>query len=142
MESILGGSGADTVTLGAALSGASIDLASGADVLTLASGTNNLTLSNVESVTGNTGNDTITLGAAVTGGTFNLGNGQDSLTLLQTGTANNTATSGADYTAASGTLTFNPGDTSKTIAVTIANDSAQENDETFTLTISNPAWEK
>ena len=32
-------------------------------------------------------------------------------------TANNTATAGSDYVATSGTLTFNPGDTTKTITV-------------------------
>ena len=52
-------------------------------------------------------------------------------------TSDGTATAGADYTAASGTLTFQPGDTSKTVAVVVLNDSHNEGSETMTLTLSN-----
>ncbi|MFZ6820662.1 Calx-beta domain-containing protein, partial [Undibacterium sp. Ji22W] len=41
-------------------------------------------------------------------------------------TSNGTATAGSDYTATSGTLTFNPGVTTQTITVNIANDSVFE----------------
>ena len=54
-------------------------------------------------------------------------------------TQDGTAQAGSDYTAASGTLTFNPGDTSQTVSVTILTDSDDESDETLTLTISNPS---
>ena len=54
-------------------------------------------------------------------------------------TSNGTAESGTDYTAASGTLTFAAGETSKTVSVATTDDSADEEDETFTLTLSNPA---
>ena len=51
-----------------------------------------------------------------------------------------TATSGTDYTAlTSGTLTFAPGDTSKTIEVTLAGDTVDEPDETVLVALSNPA---
>jgi Calx-beta domain/Peptidase_C39 like family len=53
-------------------------------------------------------------------------------------TSDGTATAGSDYTATSGTLTFAPGDTSKTISVPITNDSSVEGDETFTVTLSSP----
>ena len=53
-------------------------------------------------------------------------------------TANGTATAGSDYTATSGTLTFNPGVSSQTINVPIINDSTIEGDETFTVTLSAP----
>ena len=43
-----------------------------------------------------------------------------------------------DYTAASGTLTFTAGDTEKTITVTTREDTLNEADETFTVTLSNP----
>ena len=52
-------------------------------------------------------------------------------------TSDGTATAGSDYTAASGTLTFNAGETSKTVDVTIAGDEIVELDETITLTLSN-----
>ena len=53
-------------------------------------------------------------------------------------TANGTATSGSDYTAASGTLTFAAGETSKSVAVTVAGDALNEANETFTLSLSTP----
>lgn len=53
-------------------------------------------------------------------------------------TSNGTALAGQDYTAVSGTLTFNPGQTSKTFSVPIINDFLNENDETVALTLSNP----
>ena len=52
-------------------------------------------------------------------------------------TADGTATAGADYTAASGTLTFQAGETEKTIAVPVTDDDAEDEGETFTLTLSN-----
>ncbi len=54
-------------------------------------------------------------------------------------TANGTATSSgkaADYASTSGTLTFNPGEVSKTISVAIRNDTAVEADETFFVNLS------
>src|SRR5207245_425669 len=52
-------------------------------------------------------------------------------------TADGTATTADnDYVAANGTLTFNPGDTSKTITVTVNGDTKFEPDETFTVTLS------
>ena len=63
---VTGSSGADVLTLGAAQTGV-FDLASGADVLTLANGTNLITASNVESVSGGTGISTVGL-ANQTGG--------------------------------------------------------------------------
>ena len=52
-------------------------------------------------------------------------------------TANLTATSGTDYQSASGTLTFNPGDTSMPISVTINGDTFVEPDETFFVNLAN-----
>jgi len=52
-------------------------------------------------------------------------------------TADGTAIAGSDYAATSGTLTFNPGQTSKSVPVTIVDDALAEDDETFTLNLSN-----
>ena len=54
-------------------------------------------------------------------------------------TQGGTAQAGSDYTAASGTITFNAGDTSQTVQVTVLTDSEDESDETLTLTLSNPS---
>ncbi len=48
-----------------------------------------------------------------------------------------TATAGADYTATNATLTFAPGDVTKTINIPLSNDTAVEGDETFSLSITN-----
>ena len=48
------------------------------------------------------------------------------------------ATEGKDYAAASGTLTFAPGGTSKTLTVTLNDDDVKEKDETFTIQLANP----
>ena len=51
-------------------------------------------------------------------------------------TANGTATAGSDYTATSGTLTFAPGETSKTVSVVVSGDTLVEGNETLTLNLS------
>lgn len=57
---------------------------------------------------------------------------------VQYATADGTATAGTDYTATSGTLTFLPGETSKTISVPVLGDPTVEADEAFTVTLSSP----
>ena len=52
-------------------------------------------------------------------------------------TANGSASAGDDYTAKSGSLTFNAGDTTKTIQVSIIDDTVVDNNETLTITLSN-----
>ena len=54
-------------------------------------------------------------------------------------TADGTATAGSDYVAASGTLTFNPGETTKPLTVLVNGDVLYEPDETFVVNLSNPA---
>ena len=51
-------------------------------------------------------------------------------------TADGSATTGSDYTAASGTLGFKAGESEKTVTVTLATDSETEGSETLTLTLS------
>ena len=53
-------------------------------------------------------------------------------------TADGTATAGEDYTATSGTLTFTPGETARTVSVPLLDDAVDEGKETFVLRLSNP----
>ena len=53
-------------------------------------------------------------------------------------TSDGTATQDNDYTATSGTLTFAPGETTKTVFVPIADDSVDDDGETLTFALSNP----
>ena len=53
-------------------------------------------------------------------------------------TANGTASSGSDYVAASGTVTFNPTETSKPVTVVVNGETVVEANETFSVYLSNP----
>jgi Calx-beta domain len=53
-------------------------------------------------------------------------------------TADGSGTAGSDYQAASGTLTFAPGETSQTIIVLVNGDVLNEADETFFVNLSSP----
>ncbi len=89
-------------------------------------------LTNEVSVAENVG--TATLSIRRTGGVVGAAS-------VQYTTANGTATAGSDYTAATGTLNFKPGETNKTVGVRITNDIDAEGDETLTLTLSSPTGE-
>ncbi len=52
-------------------------------------------------------------------------------------TSEGTATASSDYTAATGTLSFGPGEAAKSFTVHVANDSSREGTETFQVTLSN-----
>jgi hypothetical protein len=54
-------------------------------------------------------------------------------------TANGTASERSDYTTAVGTLRFAAGETAKTLDILISEDSFVEGNETFTVSLSNPA---
>ena len=51
-------------------------------------------------------------------------------------TADGTATAGSDYTAASGDITFAPGETSKTISIAVLGDRVAEPNESFSVNLS------
>jgi hypothetical protein len=63
--------------------------------------------------------------------------GSAGLTTVSYATSDGTATAGTDYLATSGTLSFDPGVTTRTFGVQIINDSTSEPDETINLTLSN-----
>ena len=85
---------------------------------------------------------------SVTGGSAQEGGSVDFVVSLSTAssksvavgyaTADDTAMSPGDYAAASSSLTFAPGETSKTVAVATFNDIFHEPTETFTLGLTNP----
>jgi hypothetical protein len=52
-------------------------------------------------------------------------------------TADGTATAGADYQAAAGTLTFAPGEAAKSFTVQVTSDAVHEGDETLQVKLSN-----
>ncbi|TWU42045.1 Calx-beta domain-containing protein [Novipirellula artificiosorum] len=70
--------------------------------------------------------------------TVNRTTGSDGAVSVGYATMNGTATAGEDYTAASATLDFADGETSKIFTVAITDDSVDESDETFSVTLSNP----
>ncbi|MCZ8249461.1 MULTISPECIES: Calx-beta domain-containing protein [unclassified Microcystis] len=70
--------------------------------------------------------------------TATLSNASSQTISVNYATSNGTATAGSDYTATIGTLTFAPGVTSQVLNIPILNDSLNEADETFTLTLSSP----
>ena len=53
-------------------------------------------------------------------------------------TTNNSALAGSDYVAQNGTLTFTPGQTSRTIVIVVNGDTTVEADETFFVDLSAP----
>ena len=53
-------------------------------------------------------------------------------------TSDGTATAPGDYTPASGTLTFTPGQTSQTFMVSVMNDALAEPTETINLALASP----
>ncbi|MFT3920935.1 MAG: Calx-beta domain-containing protein [Myxococcales bacterium] len=77
-------------------------------------------------------------GAGTASVTVHLSSASNKTITVSYVTANGTATAGADYTAASNLLTFEPGETTKTIPVSILNDATDEDDESFTVTLSSP----
>ncbi|MCZ8058095.1 MAG: FG-GAP-like repeat-containing protein [Microcystis sp. LE19-12.2C] len=70
--------------------------------------------------------------------TVSLSSAASTVVSVNYATANGTATAGTDYTALPPTtLTFNPGETSKTITVPVNGDNQVELNETFFLNLSN-----
>ncbi len=67
--------------------------------------------------------------------TINLSDPATQDVTVQYATQDNTAVSGEDYTAKSGSVTFNPGETTKTVTVTVVGDGVVEADEQFYLNL-------
>jgi hypothetical protein len=91
-------------------------------------------------------NDSLTISPATTTVQENVGsvaltinlNAPSSQTISVVYATSGTATSGSDYPATSGTVTFSPGQTSKPLTILITNDGLSEPDETIIVTLSGP----
>lgn len=77
-------------------------------------------------------------GTSVAMFTVTLAAASDKAVTVHYATSGGTATAGSDFVGASGTVTFLPGQISKTVAVAVLGDTAAENNETFTVVLSSP----
>jgi hypothetical protein len=100
-------------------------------LLTLDAAGSSLSIGDITAPEGNSG--TTTFSFPVT-----LSSPASSIVTVDYETHDGTATASSDFTFASGTLTFNPGDQTKQIAVQVIGDTVTEPDETFTVVLSNP----
>ena len=71
--------------------------------------------------------------------TVTLSRAADRALTLDYATADGSAQAGVDYTAARGMLTFQAGESSKTVDVAVLDDAHDEGEETCTLALSNPS---
>jgi uncharacterized repeat protein (TIGR01451 family) len=112
---------------------------SGAVDLSIVKGTGTGTIVNDDQASISIGDATVTEGSSgTTTASFPVTLSTASFQTVSVGfsTSDGSATSGSDYSASSGTLTFNPGDLSKTIDVSVNGDTTLEPDETFNVTLS------
>src|SRR5205085_568190 len=72
--------------------------------------------------------------------TVTLSNAAGQTSRVDYTTTDDTALHASDYAAQSGTLTFDPGQTSKTITVLVNKDGLVESDETFTVDLSGATF--
>jgi hypothetical protein len=89
-----------------------------------------LSINNVSVTEGNSGSVTAQF-------TVTLSPSSSQTVTVNYATADNTATAGSDYSSASGTLSFSPGATSRTVSVTVLGDTLDEVNETFFVNLSN-----
>ncbi len=118
------------VNLSNATGGATIVDSQGIGTITDDDSTRTLAINDVAITEGDAGTKLLTFTVTLTG------TGATPVT-VNYATANGTATAGSDYVAANGTLTFNAGETSKVIQVTINGDTTPEASETFFVNLSN-----
>lgn len=90
-----------------------------------------LSINDVSITEGNSGTSNATF-------TVTLSAASNSNVTVNYGTANGTATSGSDFTNRSGTLTFTPGQLTKTFTVPVIGDTTVEPNETFLVNLTTP----
>lgn len=94
-----------------------------------------LSVNDVSVVEGDSGTKDLTFTVSLSAATTNT-------VTVDFATSNGTASAGTDYDAATGSLSFSPGQTSKTVTVKVRGDTLDEPNETFLLKLSNAdrAW--
>src|SRR5262249_60616899 len=90
-----------------------------------------LGVNSVPAAQGTSGTSTVTFTVTLAGATA-------ASTSVDFATADGTAVAGTDYTPTSGTLTFAPGQTTQTVAVTVLGNPVFQASRTFMLNLSNP----
>jgi len=121
-----------TVTLSNPSTGVTIQDNSGAGTITDNDEAPTISVADVMVVEGNTGTTNLLF-------TFTLSAASGQTVTVNYATANGTATSGTDFTAATGTVTFAPGETSQTVTVQVTGDTTPETDETLLLNLTGAA---
>lgn len=101
------------------------------DLGTGASEQNGIKVDDVKISEGNSGSKTASV-------TVSLSGSFASKVTVDYSTIDGSATAGSDYVAKTGTITFNPGETKKTVTLSIKGDTLLESDETFLVSLTNP----
>ncbi len=94
--------------------------------------TPSLSINDVAVIEGHSGTTSATF-------TVSLSQSSSQTVTVSYATAGGSATPGVDYTSASGTVTFDPGQTSKPVPVQVIGDTEIESKEAFFVNLSNPA---
>ena len=112
--------------------GANATIADGQGVGTITNDDTTISIGNVSLVEGNSGTKNAVF-------VVTLSQANATTVTVNFATADGTGKAGSDYVATSGTLSFAPGETSKTITVVVNGDVSNESDENFFVTISSPS---
>src|SRR5262245_53559474 len=107
------------------------NIAKGEGIVTIVDDEPRISNNNASLLEGNSGSAPMTF-------TVSLSVAYDLPVTVNYTTTDGSAIAGIDYTAASGTLTFAPGQTSQTITVGVIGDRLAEPDETFFVNVSTP----
>src|SRR5262249_30733202 len=90
-----------------------------------------VSINNISAAEGNSGSSPFSFTVALSAASTNT-------VTVQYATANGTATAGSDYQAASGTVTFAPGEIQKAVLISVLGDTSLEPDETFFVNLTAP----
>jgi hypothetical protein len=107
-------------------------IADGLGIATIVDNEPRISINNVSGSEGNRRTTTFTF-------TVRLSAAYDQAVTVNYATANGSATAGSDYQAKSGSVTFAPGETVKTITIVLNGDKTRESNETFFVDLFGPS---